>query len=104
MVVYIASPYSIGDKEFNVHRQIVIADRLMDKGHAPIVPLLNHYANKLMPRPEDCWVAADLQLVAKADIVLRLDGESKGADNEVGMALLMNIKVVYCIDDIPHSE
>lgn len=93
-VVYISSPYSIGDQAANVRRQIVAAHVVMDLGHAPVAPLLTHYLHIHRPRPYEEWMAVDLKLVEKADVVWRLPGDSRGADREVSRARERGIRVV----------
>lgn len=94
-VIYISSPYSIGNVEDNVQFQIEAAHRIMDMGHAPVVPLLSHFLHLHKPRPYDDWLCVDLALIEKVDIVLRLPGESKGADMEVDKALRLCIPVAF---------
>jgi hypothetical protein len=98
--VYIASPYSIGSKLDNVRRQIDCADELMNRGFAPFVPLFNHFQDEIHPRPEKDWIEIDLEWVKVCDCVLRLEGESKGADGEVEYANSIGIPVFYTIDDL----
>lgn len=100
LVIYIASPYTIGDKEENVRVQIDAAHRIMDMGHAPITPLLSHYLEAVRPRPYEDWIKADLPLVERADILLRLPGESKGADMEVEHAKKNKIEVVESWEEL----
>ena len=93
--IYIASPYTLGDVAVNVKLQIDIADDLMNNGFAPFVPLYSHFQHMAHPRPYQDWVNIDLEWVASCDAVLRLGGESKGADGEVEYALKNNILVFY---------
>lgn len=94
-VIYIASPYTIGDVAANVSTQIDAAHRIMDMGHAPIAPLLSHYLHIYRQRPYEEWLKADLMLVGKADVVIRLPGESKGADLEASHAEELEVPVAY---------
>jgi len=98
VVVYIASQYTIGDQAVNVRRQMDAADELMNLGLVPIAPLLSHFQHLVHPRPYQDWLKFDLELVLRSDAVLRLPGESKGADGEVGHANNYNIPVFYGID------
>lgn len=91
--VYIASPYTLGDVAVNVKRQIDAVDKLMDKGFAPFAPLYSHFQHMVHPRPYKIWVIA-------CDCLLRLKGESVGADGEVDLAIKNNIPVFYSIDDL----
>jgi len=98
--VYVASPYTIGDTAVNVKRQIDMVDKLMDRGFAPFAPLYSHFQHMVHPRPWQDWVKVDLEWVASCDCVLRLDGESKGADMEVELALKLNIPVYYSLEEL----
>ena len=95
LVIYISSPYTAGDVGANVGLQIEAAHRIMDMGHAPIAPLLTHFLHIHRQRPYEDWMQADLATVRVCDIVLRLPGESKGADREVEQAKFYNIPVAY---------
>jgi glycine cleavage system pyridoxal-binding protein P len=46
-------------------------------------------------RPYDDWLEMDLALIPRMDIVLRLPGESAGADKEVATAKQHGIPVAF---------
>lgn len=92
--IYISSPYTLGDQGANVGVQIRALHRIMDLGGCPIAPLIYHYAHIARSRTYEEWMAIDLELVRRSDAVLRLPGESAGADREVELALQMG-KPVY---------
>lgn len=98
--VYIASPYTLGDVAVNVKIQIDTADELMNYGFAPFVPLLAHFQHLIHARPYQDWVNVDLEWVKHCDCVLRLDGESNGADEEVRLANSIGKRVFYSINDL----
>ena len=98
--VYIASPYTIGDIAMNVKKQIDAVDILMNKGFAPFAPLYSHFQHMIHPRPYEDWVNVDLEWVRVCDCLLRLPGESKGADNEVKLAIELNKPIFYSIDQL----
>lgn len=100
VVVYIASPYTIGDKEFNVNVQIVTYHLLQTKGYAPIAPLLSHFVHKQYPMPYESWLKIDFELIRRSDAVLRLPGESSGADREVAFAKENGIPVFESVEDL----
>jgi hypothetical protein len=93
--VYISSPYSIGDKEENVRDQIVVADRLREFGFVPHVPLLTHFWHLEYPHTGEWWMELhkDYLVHMGFDAVLRLPGESRGADEEVEFAKSVGIPV-----------
>lgn len=98
--VYIASPYTLGDVAINVKFQMDIADELMNLGFAPFVPLYSHFQHMAHPRIYTDWIKFDKIWVLSCDYLLRLGGESKGADGEVQLALENNIPVFYSIDHL----
>ena len=85
-VIYISSPYTKGDQGENVAVQIKALHRIMDLGGCPIAPLIYHFAHITRQRTYEEWMDIDLELVRRADAVLRLPGESAGADREVALA------------------
>src|SRR6185312_2140322 len=97
--VYIAGPISKGDLAHNVNRATNAFLALMRAGFAPLCPhwpcfaggTINPghscpfaYAERL-PRgtSHDDWIGVDLPWVSVADVLVRLSGESAGADEEV---------------------
>ena len=95
--IYIASPYTKGDPAINVKIQMDCANRLMDLGFSPYVPLLCHFLHMANPRPYKDWMELDLDWIRVCDYLLRLPGESPGADREVEFAKSLNIPVVYSL-------
>ena len=93
MLIYIASPYTISNQENNVLRQLQVAELLSEHGFYVHCPLLNHHWNKVYPHAENYWLTLDLAILKGCDALLRLPGESKGADIEVMYAIGINIPV-----------
>ena len=93
MLIYIASPYTIGNQENNVLRQLQVAEVLSEHGFYVHCPLLNHHWNKVYPHTENYWLTLDLAILKGCDALLRLPGESKGADIEVNYAKQRGIPV-----------
>lgn len=98
--VYVAGPYTLGDVAVNVRNAIIAADVLADHGFAPFVPHLSHFWHMHRPRPYADWLAIDLAFLLSCDLVLRLPGESPGADLEVKTAQERNIPVYFDIDTL----
>ena len=98
--VYIAAPYTLGDVAVNVRRAIQAADELVEAGFIPYVPHLTHFWHIFSPKPWNFWLELDLQFMLKCDCVLRLNGESKGADKEMEIAKKALIPVYYSIREI----
>ena len=103
MKVYIAGPITIGDQDINVSRAIDAADKLLNLGHVPFVPHLNYFWHSRYPKSHDEWLDYDFEWLPVCDCLLRLPGESKGADEEVAEAELRKIPVYHNIDRIPNA-
>ena len=97
--VYIASPYS-GDVNKNVRRQMKTFDTLADEGYAPFIPQLYHFQDLMYPRIYHDWMKLCLEWVTSCDVVLRLKGDSEGADMEGSLAKRSDIPVVYSIEEL----
>ena len=98
--VYIASPYTRGDTAVNVGIQIRTYSELMDLGFVPYAPTLNHFVHMTYPHSYEEWMEQDFEWVSTCDCVLRLDGESPGADREVELANSLGKKVFYSIEEL----
>lgn len=98
--IFISSPYTIGDTAVNVKRQIDIADELLSAGYAPYVPLLSHFQHMIHPRVYQDWMDNNIVWLNICDCVLRLDGESKGADIECAEAEKLSIPIFYSVSQI----
>lgn len=97
--VYIASPYAIGDTAINVKNQIDVAEILMNNNFVPFVPLLSHFQHMIHPRPSQDWLSIDFEWIPSCDCLLRLPGDSYGADEEVKLANKLGIPV-FIVDKL----
>jgi hypothetical protein len=109
-LVYIAGPISKGDLHNSIAKSFAAFYLLKDAGFAPVCPHLTCFlgspqaylgsctrwiaAKKVFGVTYEEWMEIDLSIVAKCDAVLRLSGESEGADKEVEFALSRNIDVI----------
>lgn len=98
--VYIASAYTLGDKVANVNVQIHAADRLMNEGYMPFAPLLSHYHDMECPRDYESWMEYCFAWLEDCDYLVRLPGESSGADREDEYARKLGIPVYYSIEEL----
>lgn len=80
--VFISSPYTNGCQAANVREQHEAFDLLLRLGHFPFAPLMSHYHQIIFPVTYERWIAWDLAWIERCDCVLRLPGESPGADRE----------------------
>lgn len=98
--VYIASPYSIGDKEHNVAVSLDMADELARYGYYPFTPLLSHFWHLQHKHEYDFWLNQCLTWVRRCDALIRIPGTSKGADIEIEHAKKLGIPVFYSIEEL----
>jgi len=100
LVVYVAGP--LGDPPALAH--VAMAQRAATAvrgfGHVAIVPHLSAYEDAVEPRPRRAWLDDDLEIVSRCDVVLRLPGDSPGADEEVAHAEALGIPWVRHPEDI----
>lgn len=96
--VYVAGPLSVGDTTDNVITAIEAGTRCLDAGLAPFVPHLNHFWHEVMPRGYEEWMRLDFEWLGACDVLLRLPGESPGAEREVALANKLGLPVYYDID------
>lgn len=97
MKVFISGPYTIGDKEENTINAILAGEEVIKLGHTPFVPHLCHFWDKKFPHDYQYWIDFDLSWLEECDALIRLPGESSGADNEVKKALSLNIPVFFSL-------
>jgi hypothetical protein len=103
-VVYISSPYSVGDQAVNVRRQLEAADEAICAGLCPYAPLLSHFQHMHRPRPYKHWMDISLEMLSRCDAVIRLTGKSKGADQEVKLARKLKIPVFIETPSHPYTS
>jgi hypothetical protein len=114
LTILVAGPYRSGtndDPELmqqNLERLEVTALALFRAGHIPLIgewlalPLLKEAGSK---KPGDDIYQEILypiahRLITKCDAVLRMPGESNGADNDVKVARELGLKIYYQLEDI----
>jgi len=84
--VYIAGPYTVGSVEENIANAIDAAENLARANFFPYIPHLNHYWDKKYPHDYEFWMEQDMEFLRRCDLLLRLPGDSPGADREVASA------------------
>ena len=115
MLILIAGPYRGGTNDDpllmqqNLNRLESVALPLFRKGHIPMIgewvalPLIK-LAGSVRPG-DGAWESIQYPvahgLLEKCDAVLRLEGASKGADEDVRIAKERGLPVYYRLEDIP---
>jgi hypothetical protein len=114
MLILIAGPYRSGTNddpilmERNLRHLEAVALPLFRAGHIPMIgewvalPLMRAAGSKKPGDPaynEIAYPVAE-RLLKKCDAILRLEGESKGADQDVLIAKKLGLKVFYKLEDV----
>jgi hypothetical protein len=102
--VYIAAPYTKGDVVQNVRAAVLAAEAVVALGHTPWIPHLNMLWHAIAPHDPDFWYAYDLEFLPLCDALLRLPGESAGADREVAVARELGLPVFKDVADLPRGD
>jgi hypothetical protein len=98
--VYVAGPISKGDQFMNVRNAILVGERLRAAGLVPFVPHLSALWNLIVPVGYEDWMALDFSWIERCDAVLRMDGESSGADREVVFTNELGKPVFYSEEEL----
>lgn len=115
MLILIAGPYRSGTNDdparmaANLHRLEAAALPLFRAGHLPVIgewlalPLLR-LAGSARPGDaayEEILYPAAHRLLAHCEAILRLEGDSAGADEDVRLAQARGLPVYYRLADVP---
>lgn len=98
MRVYIAGPYTGGDTIVNVRNAVEAGDLVAKAGHSPFIPHLYHFWHFLLPGDYEQWMRLDFAWLEVCQALIRLPGESSGADREVEAAHRLGIAVYDSVD------
>lgn len=118
MLILIAGPYRSGTNNDpvlirkNFDRLEAVALPIFRKGHIPMIG--EWVANPLIELAGSKEVGDEIfteiqyptahRLLTKCDAVLRIEGASNGADQDVAIAKKLGLKVYYNIEDIPDAK
>jgi hypothetical protein len=100
--VYVAGPYSKGNLVINSREAIKAGERLWKLGYVPFVPHLTLLWEVMFPHEYQDWLDYDNEWLKTCHALLRLPGESNGADAEEELARGLEIPVFHSIEDL-HS-
>lgn len=100
--VYIASAYTKGDCAANVRSSLDAFAQLLKLGFAPHSPLLSHFVQITHPFDYETWMKLDMHWLAHCDAVLRLPGESAGAERELQEARKLKIPIFRDIETLTY--
>lgn len=97
--IYVAGPYS-SDPLANTQTAIAYGNRLLELGYAPFIPHLSHFWHELFDHDYEEWLDYGLEWVKVCDAILRLPGESNGADFETELAAGIDVPVYHSIEEL----
>jgi hypothetical protein len=97
--IYIASPYTLGDVAVNVKVSMDATNQLIDKGFYPFCPLLSHFLHMANPQPYKVWIEYTIAWMEKCEAIIRLSGESAGADLEEARAREIGLPVYRSVEE-----
>jgi hypothetical protein len=99
--IYIAGPYTKPNPVLNVHKALDVAEILLVHGFEVYVPHLSHYWEMYhCQHPYEWWMRFDLAWLRRCNAVLRIEGESEGADKEVKYAQDHCLPVFFSIEEL----
>lgn len=116
-MILIAGPYQSGTNgdpaamAANLHALEAAAWPVFARGHVPMIgewvalPVLSSMGadGPTDPRAADVLYPTAERLLEHCDAVLRLPGESRGADNDVAIARRRGLPVYTSVDEIPRA-
>ena len=100
MRIYIAAPYSKPFPLLNTIKAIRAGNAVANLGAMPFVPHLSWLWACFYKRPYHWWMDWCLSWLKFCNAVLRLPGESPGADVEEAEARRLGIPVFYRMEDL----
>lgn len=100
-MVYIAGPISKGPYWKNVRNGVDMGHKLMELGFVPFIPMMDFLMVFAYPDIHyETLLDYDFQVISRCDVLLRIPGESPGADREVVFANGNGIPVFVTLEDL----
>ena len=110
--IMVAGPYRSGSSDpvvwaENLRKLNLSAKAIFEKGHLPIIevnmalPVIETAGQEFYER---IMMPLSLRLTERCDAVLRIEGVSKGADEEVDQFRARGLRVFQSIDEIPDTR
>ena len=96
--VYVAGPITLGNVQHNIHNAIKAGDALMAAGFCPFVPHATCFWDIMSPHSYETWCEWDNEWLKQCAAVLRIPGDSRGAEAEIKLAESLGIPVFYSIE------
>ncbi len=117
-MILIAGPYRSGTDNNpdlirkNMDRLEAMALPIFQKGHVPMIgewvanPLIKLAGSKQIGDTifTEIQYPASHRVLTKCDAILRIEGASKGADQDVELGKKLGLKIYYDLNDIPYAQ
>lgn len=98
--IYVAGPMTKGDYLINVRAAIDASAILRGLGFFPYMPQMTTLWHLVAPRDYEDWMVQDFEWLEACHGLLRLPGESSGADREIVHARAHGIPVFTEIEKL----
>lgn len=106
LLVYIAGPLGTVDPWTNAHNAMRYGQRICELGHVAVVPHEHVIWATVCPgQSHQEWLRRDLAVLRRCDCLIRLPGDSPGADREVKEAEELGLPHYFAasLDDVPDA-
>ncbi len=97
--IYVAGPMSRGDLVQHIRGAVFVADQIYAAGGQAFLPQLSVLYQLVSPRSYEEWMTTDFRWIDRCDAVLRLEGESLGADREMKYAKQIGRRIFNNVED-----
>ena len=118
MLIMIVGPYRSGTGndpvliQKNMDRLEAMALPIFRKGHIPMIgereanPLIHLAGSKAIGDEifQEIQYPIAHRLLTKCDAILRISGDSIGADQDVEVARSLGLKIFYHLNEVPNAE
>ena len=102
--IYVAGPITKGDYPQNIRNAIDAGVKLLDLGYSPFIPHLDFVMLMVHPMSFEYLLEWDKDWLIVCSAVLRLPGESRGADIEEAFAQENAIPVYYSLSELVKGD
>lgn len=100
LYVYVSGPISKGDMFVNCRNAILAGEELRAAGLHPYVPHLSCTWQMIVPVAYEAWMELDLAWIERCNVLLRLPGESSGADREAAHAKSLGQHIFHSVAEV----
>ena len=103
-VIYLAGPLEPSGRIDYIRAAVEVAEEILTYHCSAIIPhtmtVMWGYA---YPKSKSTWLALDKAIIAKCDAILRIPGDSEGADEEMRFAKSVGIPIYGTVEELAHD-